>query len=341
MKDIKERATAQNTRELVHGLMLVVVLNGVDVTPHDGSRGTLEGEAGGTNGYTEVRNLAVGDIVHESMNEHRLEGSTLTTSPLTSSRAAAALPFQIESIPMDCHNRITGNIGNGFLDVLLNESPVSRVLEHGFLGDIVGEVRLPQLNNFWTSRSLENLPNWLDPVLQGTISVAEIARGPCQDRSTNTTTSIMTHHDHMSNTQLGNGVRQNADGVDVVRDKTVGDVTLSEERSRGRVEDSTFGHTGVAATQEQKAGSLTIIRLLLKQIWIAGVDDRFTEALIPLNEDIDFGEFSTGLGKGLNFDRFLSQLVVVPTSCDHGSTVDRSRDSQESDEQGKESGQHA
>jgi hypothetical protein len=46
--------------------MLVVVFNGIDVTLHGGSRGALQREAGGTSGDTEVRNLAVGDIVHES-----------------------------------------------------------------------------------------------------------------------------------------------------------------------------------------------------------------------------------------------------------------------------------
>lgn len=56
----------------------------------------------------------------------------------------------------------------------------------------------------------------------------------------------MTHHNQVSNTQHRNAIRQNADRVDVVRDETVGDVTLSEERSRGRVEDSTLGRTGVA-----------------------------------------------------------------------------------------------
>jgi hypothetical protein len=165
----------------------------------------------------------------------------------------------------------------------------------------------------------------------------------------------------MSNTQLRNGVRQNADGVDVVGNKTVGDVTLCEKRSRRRTENGTFGHTRVAgrneargqcsvtktfvgrnapAPQEQKAGALTLVSLLLKYTWVAGVGDRVAEALVPLDKDIDFGEASSGLGKTLELDRFLPQLLVVPTSGDHGSTADRSRDGQESDEQGQKSGQH-
>jgi putative salt-induced outer membrane protein YdiY len=56
---------------------------------------------------------------------------------------------------------------------------------------------------------------------------------------------IMTHDNHVLNTQLGDGVRQNANSVDVVGNKPVGYVTLGEERSWGRIEDSAFRHTGV------------------------------------------------------------------------------------------------
>jgi len=55
-----------NMRELIHDLMLVAVFNGIDVTLHDGRRGALERESGGASGDTEVRNLAGGDIIHES-----------------------------------------------------------------------------------------------------------------------------------------------------------------------------------------------------------------------------------------------------------------------------------
>ena len=56
----------------------------------------------------------------------------------------------------------------------------------------------------------------------------------------------MTHDDHVPDTQLGDGVRQNADRVDVVGDETIGNVTLGEERSRRCIKDGTFRHTGVA-----------------------------------------------------------------------------------------------
>jgi len=93
--------------------MLVVVFNGVNMALHGGGGGTLGREAGGTSGNTEVRNLAVGDIIHESyacgrsdeitrnttaevhtMDEHRFEGTArVMASPLTSRRTAAALLF--------------------------------------------------------------------------------------------------------------------------------------------------------------------------------------------------------------------------------------------------------
>ena len=95
-------------------------------------------------------------------------------------------------------------------------------------------------------RSLEKVPDRFDPVLHSVVRVADLTRGPRQDRSTNAAASIMTHHNHVPDAQLRNCVRQNADGVDVVGDETVGDVTLGEERSWGRIEDGPFGHTGVA-----------------------------------------------------------------------------------------------
>lgn len=103
------------------------------------------------------------------------------------------------------------------------------------------------------SRSLEKVPDRFDPVLHGTVSVAGLARRPRQDRSTNATAAIMTHHNHVPDTQLGDGVRQNADGVDVVRDVAVGDVTLGEECSRCRIEDDTFGHTGIAKWNKRRS----------------------------------------------------------------------------------------
>ena len=54
------------TPKSTHDLMLVVVFNGIDVTLHDRSRGALYRETRGTDRDTEVRNVAVGDIVHES-----------------------------------------------------------------------------------------------------------------------------------------------------------------------------------------------------------------------------------------------------------------------------------
>ena len=113
---------ALNTRELalIHCLMLVVVFNGVDMTLHGGGGGTLGREAGGASGNTEVRNLAVGDIVHESyacgrsgerkrnmtaevrtVDENRLEGTArVMVSPLTSRGVAAALLFEVKSVPV-------------------------------------------------------------------------------------------------------------------------------------------------------------------------------------------------------------------------------------------------
>ena len=84
-----------------------------------------------------------------------------------------------------------------------------------------------------------------DPVLHGTISVAELAGRPRQDRRPNAAATIMSHHNHVADAQHGDGVRQNAYGVDVVRDEPIGDVTLGKERSRWRIENSTFGHAGV------------------------------------------------------------------------------------------------
>ena len=100
-------------------LMTVIMFDGVNVAPHGGSRGVLQREAGRASGDTEVRNLAIGNIVHEScthgrsgeggwnvggeartMDEHWLEGSALVAIPLMSSRAAATLLFQVESLPV-------------------------------------------------------------------------------------------------------------------------------------------------------------------------------------------------------------------------------------------------
>ena len=69
---------ASNTGKLalVHRLMLVVVFDGVDVTLHEGGRGALERDAGGASGDTEVRNLTVGDIIHESCASGRLDERT-------------------------------------------------------------------------------------------------------------------------------------------------------------------------------------------------------------------------------------------------------------------------
>jgi len=102
------------------------------------------------------------------------------------------------------------------------------------------------------SRSLENVPDRFDPVLHGAVSVAELARGSRQNRSANAAASIMTKHNHVVDAQYGDGVRQNADSVDVVRDETVGDVALGEERSRWRIENGTLGHTGVARWNKRR-----------------------------------------------------------------------------------------
>jgi len=100
--------------------MLVIVVNGVYVTLHSGCRRALERGAGRASGDTEVRNLAVGDIVHEScawtgqtrergngreahtMDKRGFEwsGLAMIIPLLTSSRAAAAFLFQVESIPV-------------------------------------------------------------------------------------------------------------------------------------------------------------------------------------------------------------------------------------------------
>ena len=95
-------------------------------------------------------------------------------------------------------------------------------------------------------RSLEKVPDRFNPVLHGVASVTGIIRGPWQYRSTDSAAPIMTHHNHMVDTQLGDGVRQNADRIDVVRNKTVGYVPFSEERSRRSAEDGAFRHAGVA-----------------------------------------------------------------------------------------------
>ena len=55
----------------------------------------------------------------------------------------------------------------------------------------------------------------------------------------------MTHDNHMLNTQLGDGIRQNANSVDVVGNKSVRYVAFSEERSGVRIKDGAFRHTGV------------------------------------------------------------------------------------------------
>lgn len=55
------RKSARNSN-----LMVVIMFDGVNVAPHNRSRGTLRRETGGTNRDTEVRNLAIGNIVHES-----------------------------------------------------------------------------------------------------------------------------------------------------------------------------------------------------------------------------------------------------------------------------------
>ena len=43
---------------------------------------------------------------------------------------------------------IIGDVRNGLFDVLLDEGPVSWILELGLRSDIVGDVGLPQLNDF-------------------------------------------------------------------------------------------------------------------------------------------------------------------------------------------------
>ena len=47
-------------------LMSVIMLDGVNVASYGRSRGALQREARGASSDTEVRNLAVGNIVHES-----------------------------------------------------------------------------------------------------------------------------------------------------------------------------------------------------------------------------------------------------------------------------------
>lgn len=53
-------------RKPTHDLVLVVVFNGIDVALHCRSRGALQREARGADRDTEVRNLAVGNIVRKS-----------------------------------------------------------------------------------------------------------------------------------------------------------------------------------------------------------------------------------------------------------------------------------
>ena len=56
----------------------------------------------------------------------------------------------------------------------------------------------------------------------------------------------MAHHNHMVDTQLRYAVRQSTCGVGIIGSEAVGYVSLGEERSRRRVEDSALGNAGVA-----------------------------------------------------------------------------------------------
>ena len=60
----------------------------------------------------------------------------------------------------------------------------------------------------------------------------------------------MTHRNHMFDTKFRDGVRQNAGGIDVVGNETVGYVAFREERSWCSIENGTFRHAGVARQKQ-------------------------------------------------------------------------------------------
>jgi hypothetical protein len=185
------------------------------------------------------------------MNVDGLERSIGNRSALVS----AVLLLRQERFPMVGHDSATCDTGDSTLDVLLDESTESGVLELGRIGIRISRTVFPKLNDFITSGIVVQRSDGIDPCLDCFSCTVEVV-GLVEGSSLNATAAIVAHDDNVADVESRHTVCDSGDGVKVY--VLVRDVTCGEDGTRGRGKDGPFRNSGVAASKEKERGVLTI-----------------------------------------------------------------------------------
>jgi len=189
-------------------------------------------------GNPEVDDLSGCRVVHETVDVNRLEGGA-RISTTVSGRGSVVLSLFLSGVsrPVLFHHRADDDVEHRVLDVLFDESAVSRVVESGRVNLGLVLVGFTVRQDLWAARVQESVTNRVNPALNRTTRVIVGRIWPKQHCGLNTATSVVAHHDDVSDAQRLNAVRQHADRVVIDRLELVRDVPLGEERARRRGED--------------------------------------------------------------------------------------------------------
>jgi len=199
-------------------------------------RGGLGSGSVRAEGSSEVDDVSSADVVDETVDVNRFEGSAGVGTTM-SRRGGAVVSLFLSDVgsPVLSHHRTDDDIEHRVLDVLLDESPESRVVELGIINHGLVLVRFSVRNNLRAARVPISVANRVNPTLNRVLRGVIIRRiRSRQHGSFNTATSIVTHDEDMSDAQSLNSVRQDANRVVVGGLELVRYVPLCEERTRRR-----------------------------------------------------------------------------------------------------------
>jgi len=217
--------------------------------------GFLRGDLGSRSvravGSSEVDDVSSADVVDETVDVNRLERSARISTTVSGRRSAVlSLLLSNVGIPVLSHHGADDNVEQRNLDVLLDESTESGVIERWRVDGGLVHVSFAVRDDLRAAGVQVSVTNRVNPTLNRTAReiVGRIRLG--QHCSLDTATSVVTHDDDVSDAQRLNTVRQNADHVVVDGLELVRDVPLGEEGAWWRRKDRTLQHSGITASQE-------------------------------------------------------------------------------------------
>jgi len=192
-------------------------------------------------GDSEVDDVSGCNVVDETMDVNWFEGSARISTTM-GGRGSAVLSLFLSGVghPVLFHHRADHDVEHRVLDVLLDESTESGVVESGRVNVGLVLVGFTVQEDLRAARVQESVTNRVNPALNRTTRVIVGRIRPRQHCSLNTATSVVAHHNDVSDAQRLNTVRQDADRVIIDRLELVRDVPLGEERARRRGEDSSL-----------------------------------------------------------------------------------------------------